>query len=1295
MKCVNPPLNKKPARGFGWSCGPCSKKQERRLEARNTTNDDKNPDGEEEELIEEEEDDRGANAHQVDGERFDETQTSQPHPPTAEQLAQSRLWPYRYLGIHCRVEDALDYDDRIYPRASSRLGPKHQANVPGWHGQPVEMVKPVDIKKKYLKGSGNKKDAKLTKETLVALETDKANKEKRPKWVVDAPFGYVSRGEDLSLQHANTTAHLQFKMPEVEGQTAKGHDPKPHFSTSDDRENLMDEYMKKAKALAQPMFNLRDFSTNFLDKALELLTANRYDAEEALEQLQNQKRRQDLKEPELTEDEIRRFEDGVARYGSELRNVSRYVGKSQKHGEIVRFYYMWKKTERGKRIWDNYEGRKGKKQARQADAKLADDVADDDDDSAFDNAKANQRKRGFECKFCGSRKSPQWRRAPATAPGTTVLADSSTKAGKEKAAHLVLALCHRCAGLWRKYGIQWENIDEVAKKVAQGGGRAWKRRIDEELLIELVKANQASSIGLSSTAAAAAASVGLEVPPSSTQSVSQDGPKKKTKTVAPESTSQSGPQIESNEDIPKKKTPEKQPEPPLVPETPQFRLLPCEVCNSGIKDDPTLVICRYCRLTVHPYCYGITSDRMDKWCCDTCENDVRPEFSTIYECLLCPQYKNEDDSIMEPPKQSHKKRTDREKEKDRLEKELIAQATSIYIRDQEDKGRPTAPRQALKPTAQRNWSHVICSIVHPAIRFGDASRLRSAEGFGTAQQSTLKGKEGRCKLCKDTKGAVVLCDQCDATVHASCAQRYGYSIGLTLTPKPKGSNASTISLGDMTGIPEAKVYCREHGEKKSVFPFYTPVSLEGQDMNALKAFAIINKSVSHGSLTGTARRADLIQAATKHATMTQAIGTGSSRIKTAFNESPIISTRASRISPAAATVQSEEMEDGDRVVHLANGNTHAEENSNKTCSKCKSDVSPKWHRKEVQSIAAKRVSANEAQVINGKPMLNGSADGARNDTHISNSQGASHEGENCLPTDLWLCHKCFIRISRVPPTPPRQPSPKPEPMEVDTSEQAASPKNPSNPWQSSSATPGPPTTSETHHRWPATLEPPQHPYQKSERLPNGVPHSSPAPVPLPPSPYIPAPHHQPYPPPPPPYPYRDNSHGGYRSNQPMPPHQSNGYAHPAPEPPSFQFRRDPVTNQMIRVPWPPPPASRGGPPPTHHPSPAPAHSPPPVTHHIRSSSGPLRSPSFHEQGPHGPPEADSNPFAVPLTRPSLTSPPPPPPPHYQSSNAYGSPHVRSRPETPTSPKERDSRRPGEGPVQNGASASPSVRNLLH
>ena len=237
-----------------------------------------------------------------------------------------------------------------------------------------------------------------------------------------------------------------------------------------------------------------------------------------------------------------------------------------------------------------------------------------------------------------------------------------------------------------------------------------------------------------------------------------DIPKKKLKTLTVEPANVNGHQSEANDDIVKRKSVEKPPEPPLIPEEPQLRLYPCDVCNLGIRDDSTLITCRHCRLTVHPSCYGVPPEQTEKWMCDTCENDVRPECSTIYECLLCSQYENEDKSLMEPPKPTHKKKSEREKDKERLEREMIAQATEIYMKQQVEKGRPVEPRQALKATSQRNWSHVICSIMQPTISFGDAPRLRLAEGFGTTLQPAQKAKDARCKLCKDLRGALIFAE---------------------------------------------------------------------------------------------------------------------------------------------------------------------------------------------------------------------------------------------------------------------------------------------------------------------------------------------------------------------------------------------------------------------------------------------------------------------------------------------------------------------------------------------------------
>ena len=689
MDCVRPPLLKKPSRGFAWACAPCSRAQERKLEARNTPLMNENSvEDDEEEIVEDDDDDPtlrkradgGTNAASPDG-----REPVVLPPATAEQTAHAKLWPYRYLGQHCRVEDALDYDDRIYPRASSSLGARHQATVGPWPGRPVQYVKAAEIKKKYARGAANKKDAKLSKETIAALEADKIAREKRPKWVQDEPVGYLARGEDHDRDDPRCTSTLLFRMPDVdEARRAEGSD----VSLDD----LVDRYVDEVRLLAPEVEEDSD-STNLLDKALEILYRTRFDPTDALDLVRRLDIRDDLNEPDLTEVEKRSFDEAVAKYGSELRNVTRHV-RTQKHADIVRYYYTWKKTDRGREIWGNFEGRRGKKDVvkRVDGSKSLDDVADDQDDSAFDEAKAKRRKKSFECKFCGTKTSPQWRRAPGAAPGATFQADPGSKTnGKDKGQPIRVALCRRCAELWRRYGIQWEDLDEIAKKVAQGGAKAWKRRIDEELHREIAAANGGDPsdvvVVVAAAAAAASSSSGTLVSPSvvnghhhpaaSVVKTSTPEPPKKRhhqqqqQPPPPSSQSSAAPPPSPAQPQPKPKSKSKQRKAsvdkdstgpasrgspmdqgtvtelakkkgadkssavvtPIVPELPKPSLLPCAVCRQLLESpaEEQLLSCKECRMTVHRNCYGVVGElrQPERWMCDTCINDKSPQLSTV------------------------------------------------------------------------------------------------------------------------------------------------------------------------------------------------------------------------------------------------------------------------------------------------------------------------------------------------------------------------------------------------------------------------------------------------------------------------------------------------------------------------------------------------------------------------------------------------------------------------------------------------------------------------------------------
>jgi hypothetical protein len=624
MNCVKPPLLKKPSRGFAWSCAACSRAQERKLEARNTPNvadphhhHHHHHDGEDDEGVDDEDEEMGG----VDGVDTGRTSRTSPsdenaHPaPTAEQIYHASLWPYRYFGMHCKVEDALDLDDRIFPRASTRLGLRHQAIVTPWFGRPVQYVKPLEFKK------SGKNNHKLTKDQQAALEAERLEKERRPKWIQDEPPGYVERGGD-------DTATLLYKPPDDCGVRMSS--------------EALDDYMNTARSMAVSL-GLPPRSTNLQDVARDVLFRNDFDPSKALDELPKVPKA-DFDEPDLTPLEQKRFEEAVAKFGSELHSVKKYV-KTLKPATVTRYYYTWKKTERGKQIWGNFSGRKGKKDAKKAEAaanKLADDVADPHDDSAFDADKAKEKKKCFMCKFCGVKKSRKWRRAPAAA--VTPVTENGGKNSKDKKDQYIQALCRRCAELWRRYAIQWEDVDELAKKVAQTGGRGWRRRVDEDLYRELLAANELVADTRFPTPDPAA--TGSPAASLNGQAAATEPPRKKLKsslidrdaekTPSESGSASGGLASKINEKAAGKHHAQQQPAPPPVPEIPKPKTLLCAICRQLEPLGDQHLSCRECRMTVHRNCYGVVDNRAPgKWTCDMCLNDKNPQLSivSVIQCL--------------------------------------------------------------------------------------------------------------------------------------------------------------------------------------------------------------------------------------------------------------------------------------------------------------------------------------------------------------------------------------------------------------------------------------------------------------------------------------------------------------------------------------------------------------------------------------------------------------------------------------------------------------------------------------
>lgn len=876
MNCVKPPLLKKPSRGFAWSCAACSRAQERKLEARHTPN---GADVEDDDLLDDDDDDlQGIGTDRTTSADAEEHHH---HKGTAEQIYQASLWPWRYLGMHCKPEDALDYDDRIHPRASTRIGPRHQANVTPWPGRPVEYVKPLEMKK----GRGA---SKLSKEAQVAQEAEKAARTKRPKWVQDEPPGYQARGEDLDENDPSATS-TRLWVPKSSDSTENGD---------------VFGYMTKAQGLSKKL-GLPERSTNLQDIALETLYRNSHDPVNALRHLPETDRSV-FKEPSLTPAEQKKFEEGVAKYGSELHLVMKHV-KTMTPGEVVRHYYTWKKTERGQQVWGSYSGRKGKRLAKREDtaaSKAADDVADNDDDSAFDSKKAVEKKRSFICQFCSTTASRQWRRAPTTQG--LVNANGTKATSKDKGSQYIIALCRRCAELWRRYAIRWEDMDDVAKKVGQSGGKAWKRKQDEELLKELQAAQE----------------MGLKTPDrGSTPAAATNGqepPRKKLKGAPDKDVDAAASETGSTATTLRKK--DKTADSTPVPDLPKPRTLPCAVCDRLEPLGDQHLSCRECRLTVHRNCYGVIDNRIQgKWICDMCFNDKSPQVSIHYKCVLCPVEFTEQDFIEQPKLTHHKKKmSEKDRERERIEVQQARKAVEYYRKRQEELNRPLNPREPLKRTADNNWVHVTCAVWTPEVKFGNARALEPLEGIPLIPRARY---DEVCQACNQKGGACISCHQCRIPYHVECARQQGHLLGFDVSPvkSSRRDQSNIVTMKGESGIMSAVLWCKDHVPRKSIAHKMDEVVNES-GLNALQLY-VQNYKQADLTLTGTVRKANLMMTAAKMSGLPLAP-----------------STRRASSSATGPNGVLSQVRGGDATEAAAN----AEHPGEKVCMTCGIDVTPRW-----------------------------------------------------------------------------------------------------------------------------------------------------------------------------------------------------------------------------------------------------------------------------------------------------------------------------------------------------------------
>ncbi|CAK9439926.1 uncharacterized protein LODBEIA_P40260 [Lodderomyces beijingensis] len=480
MTCLDPPLLKKPSRGFSWSCAACAKKQEieyhrKKIPMLSHDNKSSNQMKLTEELSElhstganeSSQEDASlegmiANAnvlpnYELKAIEFLENDADK----TIEERRNEEEWCMRYLGLNAKLEEVVDLDEKVpYPRASTRIGARHQVvYIPECNGHPIVYY---DIEKSSMK---KKSSPTKSKPKVKIEESDKLSipeefigvePDQYPSWLQPRPKGYVERGVD-----------------DGNGQTCALLWKSPRFDLQNDFIEL-DAFVESCAPVAKSL-GLSPNSPNFIDAVLASYLKHNGDRALAYDEVSHLTKKK-LHEPVFTKEEIRRFEAGVKEFGSELHHVQQKV-KTQPIGQIVRFYYLWKKTPNGRNIWGNFEGRSHKKvqnvvkEDPTKDSKhptILDELADPNDDSSYEGSKIDMSQAEFSCKHCSTTESLQWFRI------------AGHDAKQLESNPVVLALCFRCARLWRRYGVVWENPNDVLRGASKSSGS--KKRVEWELL---------------------------------------------------------------------------------------------------------------------------------------------------------------------------------------------------------------------------------------------------------------------------------------------------------------------------------------------------------------------------------------------------------------------------------------------------------------------------------------------------------------------------------------------------------------------------------------------------------------------------------------------------------------------------------------------------------------------------------------------------------------------------------------------------------------------------------------------
>ncbi|SAM86060.1 uncharacterized protein UBRO_07994 [Ustilago bromivora] len=835
MKCLNPPLASKPAKGYSWTCAPCSRRHEQDVEltlqtggqllststSSSTNGSTSNPPRHHitAALSRGRGAPRGLGGRPSHPRRGDDiastsnTPDGSPMPEkTTDDIRGTRCfmrWPYRYFGQHTNAMDVLDPHDSVYPIATTRLGPKYQASLPTWDEQKeaglgVHCRTKEKAKEEEGANVANGDDAAAA---LAAAASGQAS----------APTSHKKKGRpfkrkrealersDTPTTGTSTPAAAQMLLPSdpPEFERGGGESVEPIFlPTVSDDEQVLDAYLQAVRAHFK---SVPPHHVDLIDRALMTFTQKEGDPVQALMSMSASTTKQ-LRISHWTAKEAKQFDTGIAQVNSDMKQLKKFI-PTKNVSEIVRYFVVWKIQ----RIKADLEAIQASKPVATTSAKKgAANRANGSTTSSTNPAPTPTPTPKPTTSRAVSPSLSVYGDDPPSGPTTSCAMCSTTSSRiwyKGPASLANRVLCVNCGIYWRKYAAETFNPD-------------------------LVSVNTRNKSG---TAAAAVAAFG----------VSEDG-----LGVAPPA------KLPRTSRDAKGSTPATSPGPVAPPPVPKPEPLKCVMCKR-IEPKKKLAQCRQCSLSVHQGCYGLTEEEveMDMWYCDPCRNEQTQESALLPRCILCSPQAQEDAAANSAKYAASAagggegKARGRPKSvstaantgDDGLKKEVGAVSPAVLKA-------PLGALDAFKPTECNNWAHVLCAVFIPEVVFSDTTRLKTVESCGNLPAWRY---EAECCICHTPKGACVTCSEpfCRKTFHVSCAhnQLPAFTLAFEILPvkSTRREVVSTLTFKGETGHMVPQVWCKEHKEIAKSKKLYDVAEVDQKTgLTSLQMFARANKHLA-------------------------------------------------------------------------------------------------------------------------------------------------------------------------------------------------------------------------------------------------------------------------------------------------------------------------------------------------------------------------------------------------------------------------------------------------------------------